>query len=501
MRQPLVLGGDAGGALVGVALLGLDAADRQHRLAGDVDHVDAEREGGDGAAGQAEFARPDERHPLGEVAQGEDAVDPGEPDVERKGHTVGEDQGSGAGAALTTVDGDEVDAALPVGHRVGQLLPERQVSDRRLDADRQPGLGGQQLDPVEQRVDVVEGRVPRRADAVLALGDATDLGDLGGDLRTRQNTAEPGLGALGDLDLQRPHRRARDGVLQPAEVERAVLVAAAEIAGADLPDEFAALPVVGRQPALTGVVHRPGELDPFVERDDRPRRQRPEAHRRHVHHRVGPECLGPTARSAEDLRARQPHVIAVVRVGRRRHDAERALLDDRVALLLLDVVVGAEADVVVLALGGRVDPGPLRAAERALLVVGGHDVLPHLRADGFDRVPRVPDHRVVAQQRVLLLQQVVRCDTGRSHGRHGGQPGDGLHARQSAPVRDRVGANTRTTGSRKVGVPTARTPDGTGQARRAGTIGQFPPDLRSAAGTPDLMTTMKVNPAWHPRTT
>src|SRR4051812_37665375 len=43
--QPLVLGGDAGGALVGVALLRLDAADRQHRLTGHVDHVGAQGEG------------------------------------------------------------------------------------------------------------------------------------------------------------------------------------------------------------------------------------------------------------------------------------------------------------------------------------------------------------------------------------------------------------------------------------------------------------------------
>ena len=38
------LGRDAGRAAAGVAALRLDAADRQHRLAADVDHVAAERE-------------------------------------------------------------------------------------------------------------------------------------------------------------------------------------------------------------------------------------------------------------------------------------------------------------------------------------------------------------------------------------------------------------------------------------------------------------------------
>ena len=62
--QPGVLGGDAGRAGVGVALLRLDAADREHRLPGDVDHVAAEREGDDGVVGQPELARPDERTVL-----------------------------------------------------------------------------------------------------------------------------------------------------------------------------------------------------------------------------------------------------------------------------------------------------------------------------------------------------------------------------------------------------------------------------------------------------
>ena len=53
--QPLVLRRDAGRAVVGVALLGLDAADRHHRLAADVDHVGTERERDDGVlrAGRA----------------------------------------------------------------------------------------------------------------------------------------------------------------------------------------------------------------------------------------------------------------------------------------------------------------------------------------------------------------------------------------------------------------------------------------------------------------
>ena len=102
---------------------------------------------------------------------------------------VGEHQRRRAGAALAAVDGDEVDAA-PGGlgpHR--QRLPEAQLADRRLDADRQPGGVGDRLDQLEQPVDVGERGVERRALAVDADGDASDGGDLGGDLGAGQHAA------------------------------------------------------------------------------------------------------------------------------------------------------------------------------------------------------------------------------------------------------------------------------------------------------------------------
>ena len=59
------------------------------------------------------------------------------------------------------------------------------------------------------------------------------------------------------------------------------------------------------------------------------------------------------------------------------------MLDDRVALDALDVVVGAEAHVVVLALARGVDPGALVAGEGPFLVVARDDVLAQLRADAL----------------------------------------------------------------------------------------------------------------------
>ena len=59
-RQPRALRRDAGRAVVGVAAQRLDAADREQRLAGDVDHVAPEGEGDERRVGEPEAARADE---------------------------------------------------------------------------------------------------------------------------------------------------------------------------------------------------------------------------------------------------------------------------------------------------------------------------------------------------------------------------------------------------------------------------------------------------------
>jgi hypothetical protein len=88
------------------------------------------------------------------------------------------------------------------------------------------------------------------------------------------------------------------------------------------------------------------------------------------------------------------------------------VLDDQEALHRLHLVVGAEAEQVRLRLRGGLDPAPLVAGERALLVVGGDDVRAQLRAEGLERIAEVPEQREVAQDRAAALQQVIAHDAG-----------------------------------------------------------------------------------------
>ena len=82
-------------------------------------------------------------------------------------------------------------------------------------------------------------------------------------------SAQARLRALAQLDLDRAHGAGADNVDQPVHVEIAVLVAAAEVACADLKDEVAALAVVVGQAALAGVVPEVGDLGGLVDRLDR----------------------------------------------------------------------------------------------------------------------------------------------------------------------------------------------------------------------------------------
>ena len=95
-----------------------------------------------------------------------------------------------------------------------------------------------------------------------------------------------GLGALADLELDHLDLVVGGDAGEFFRIERAVAVAAAEIAGADLPDDVAAvLAVIGADAALAGVMREAALLGAGVERAHRVGAERAEAHRGDVEDR------------------------------------------------------------------------------------------------------------------------------------------------------------------------------------------------------------------------
>src|SRR5699024_8997644 len=119
--------------------------------------------------------------------------------------------------------------------------------------------------------------------------DTADLRDLLTDLGLGQHPAQARLGPLAELDLDGPYRGSGHQLLEAGQVEGAVLVAAAEVGGADLEDQVGTVAVVPRDPTLTGVVQHSGGRASPVDRLHRRCRQRAETHRRDVDDRLGPE--------------------------------------------------------------------------------------------------------------------------------------------------------------------------------------------------------------------
>ncbi len=310
---------------------------------------------------------------------------------------VGELQRRRAGAALAAVDDDEVGEQARLQHCLGDREPLPRVTHAELEAG---GLAAGELAQLRDELEHPDRRRERavagRRDAVDADLHATCVRDLARDLRAGQHAAVPGLGALAQLDLDHLDLRLGRVFREQLRVERAVRVAAAEVARGHLPDQVAALcAVMHADRAFAGVVREVAAQRAAVQRADRRAAQRAEAHRADVED-AGVVGLGAAGADA--------HAEVV------RGDARglQRMVDPLVAFGL-HVELGAQRALVGVALGALVHQRALLARERGSLVVALDEVLAHLGADELEQEAQVADHGIVAQDRVAALAHVAHA--------------------------------------------------------------------------------------------
>jgi hypothetical protein len=117
-------------------------------------------------------------------------------------------------------------------------------------------------------------------------GDASDFGNLLGDLGGRKHAAMSGLGALADLEFDHLDLIVVGDAREFFRVEPAIAMAATEISGPDLPNKIAAvLAMIGTDTALAGVMREAALFGAGVQRAHRVRTKRAKAHRRDIEHR------------------------------------------------------------------------------------------------------------------------------------------------------------------------------------------------------------------------
>src|ERR1700733_1853232 len=238
----------------------------------------------------------------------------------------------------------------------------------------------------------------RWRDAVDARRHAAGGGDLGTDLGAGQHTAVAGLGSLAELELDHLDLVAPGVRLKFLGAEGAVAVAAAEITGADFPDDVAAVfTVIRTVAALPRIVGKIAFTGAGIERADRVGAQRAETHRRNFKNgsRIGFCAI----RSADD-------------------DAERLLDDvlrrDRMVEPLvaagIDVVLRAERPLVQRPPGALTNKRALVARERRAVLFAFEKILPNLGTDLFENKADMRGQRIIAQHRVPGLKHVDRTD-------------------------------------------------------------------------------------------
>ena len=211
-----------------------------------------------------------------------------EPLVERRADRIGELERRRAGAALAAVDGDEVGHDARLQHRLDDAEELVALADAQLEADRLAARGLAQLS-----AGTAAGR-SACVNAVCAGGETTSWPSTTPRISTISGVSFaagrmppcPGLAPCDSLTSIIFTLGSVARVGERVGIEVAVRRAAAEVAGADLPDQIAAgLEVIRAQAAFAGVVREAADLRAGVEREDRVLAERAVAHRRHVEDR------------------------------------------------------------------------------------------------------------------------------------------------------------------------------------------------------------------------
>lgn len=295
---PGILRGDARGAMIVVALLGLHAADGEHEGACRLAPVGAEREVRRAVVPVYDLAGDAKPDSIAKAGSRQRVDDEDQTLPQGLADTVGQFRRSGPRASLGPVDHDEIGRDPRLQHRLHEREELPAVTDAELEAD---GLAARQFtqlgNPIHHSDGGRKGGMARRGMHVLAQRHAPRLCDRRRHLGTRQEPALTGLCTLTELDLDHLHLIERGPLREHLLIEAPIRRAAAEISGADLPDEIAAMAqMVWGDPALSGIVIKAAQLRAHVQRLDRATAQRTEAHRQDVEDRdaVGLPAFRPT---------------------------------------------------------------------------------------------------------------------------------------------------------------------------------------------------------------
>ncbi len=266
--------------------------------------------------------------------------------------------------------------------------------------------------------------MPIRAYTILSLRNPANLRDLLRHLIPRQYPALPRLRPLRQLHLKHFDLAVSRDRPQPVIRKRPIRIAHAILRGADLHHDIPApLQMKFRQPALARPHPDAGKLRPARQRGHRRMAQRAITHPRniekmHRHERL-PARPRPR-RHANQLARKRPLLLIQHR-------------KSRIAKHKTRHVLRAKTHQVRNPFCRPVNPTPLQPVERPLRPVRQILVLPHILAPGLGKIPHMPDHREIPQNRMLRLMRIMPIH--RRHRRQQNQHHQGENHFRTLPFR------------------------------------------------------------------
>ena len=396
--QARIVGRDARGAGIAVALQGLDAAQGEQETAGRIDKIgaDAQRPGHVHRCDQ--LARGDDPDALPQAMHHQRVHQRRQRLADGQSHRIHQGHGRSPTAALGAIKSDEIRRPMqaPAQDRLAETVQPDRIPQHQLDAGRLAGHAPDPFDHVENVVVALDLGMTVGADGIGAGPDAADAGDFLGHLHGREDAALAGLGPLAEFDLEHPHLGMGRNRREFRLVEPAGLVTYAVLGGTDLEHQIrAAFEVPGRQSALTGIQPALAQPGPAGQGLNRRTRQGAVTHARHVDD--GRRGIGLLTVLANGHRMGRNGIG--VEGGKRavhEHDAAGCV----------NVLGGTEGPGVGGIPGRAIDPFPLGAIERQLFPIHGKEVLAKELAQMGEQVTETANHRIVVADRIACLTHV-----------------------------------------------------------------------------------------------
>jgi len=396
--QVLLVGRNAGWALIGVALQGLNAPERKHEAARGGHEVSAGAKSPGHAGRCGQLAGRNDLDAVAQTMHQQRVYECRQALLDLQADIVDQGLRGCPRAAVGAIKRDEVRRALnaaPVDlfAQAGQPAIGPQ---HHLDACRLAGDLSHMGDEIQQLADRVDLGMPVGADRVLANLDPTDLGDFLADLFAGKNTALAWFRSLAELDLKHLHLVTLGDPAQLVVVERAIIIAHAIFGGADLEDDVAATLNVKRgQSAFTGIHPDACPLGATGESLHGGFRDGAVAHTGDMEELI--RCIGRFAVGTNGHFLGGDVFVTQLR--------ERTV-DEDLGAHMSQRPGGAKGDSRVHTFCSPIDPGALCPVERQFCTIVSEKILTEVLAQILGDISKSADHGIVAANGVFCLRAV-----------------------------------------------------------------------------------------------